>query len=105
MKLEGKVAMVTAAGRGIGRAIALWLAREGADLAVNSDQEETTAAVVAREECVCCGICANVCPEEAITVCDLAVINPQKCTGCGACVDECPNNAISLVNLEEAAPQ
>ena len=47
MKLEGKVAVVTAAGRGIGRAIALCLAREGADLAVNSYQEETTAAVVA----------------------------------------------------------
>jgi len=47
MKLEGKVAVVTAAGRGIGRAIALCLAREGADLAVNSYQEETTAAVEA----------------------------------------------------------
>ena len=43
MKLEGKVAIVNAAGRGIGKAIALCLAEEGADLAVNSFREETTA--------------------------------------------------------------
>lgn len=35
MRLEGKVAIVTGASRGIGRAIALAFAREGADLVVN----------------------------------------------------------------------
>ena len=42
MKLKNKVAIVTAAGRGIGRAIAVCLAEEGADLVVNSYNEDTT---------------------------------------------------------------
>ena len=47
MKLEGKVALVTASGRGIGRTTALTLAREGADIIVNSFSRETTTAVAA----------------------------------------------------------
>ena len=50
MKLEGKVAIVTATGRGIGRGIALCLAEEGADVVVNSFHEESTAKVAAEIE-------------------------------------------------------
>ena len=47
------------------------------------------------DECVACGACADVCPQDAITVDDIAVIDASKCVECGACVDECPSNAIS----------
>ena len=36
MKLEGKIALVTGGGTGIGKAITLEYAREGADVAVSS---------------------------------------------------------------------
>ena len=41
MELEGKVSIVTGAGQGIGKAIALRLAREGSDVAVFDLNEET----------------------------------------------------------------
>jgi len=47
MKLQDKVAIVTAAGRGIGRGIAEALAAQGASLVINSYSEDTTAATLA----------------------------------------------------------
>ena len=45
MRLEDKVAIVTGAGGGIGRAIALCLAKEGADVPINALHEETSGKV------------------------------------------------------------
>ena len=49
LPLRGKVALVTGASRGIGRATALALARGGADLVVHCRRDEASAQSVARE--------------------------------------------------------
>jgi NAD(P)-dependent dehydrogenase (short-subunit alcohol dehydrogenase family) len=49
MRLLNKVALVTGASRGIGRGIALAMAREGADVALNCSSSVDEAEIVARE--------------------------------------------------------
>jgi len=48
-----------------------------------------------RENCIGCGICINVCPQQAISLEDnAAVINEKKCSQCSQCVSVCPVKAI-----------
>ena len=54
-------------------------------------------AFIDETRCTGCSICANVCPQGAIRVNDIARVDAALCTGCGVCVRECPSRAISLV--------
>ena len=47
-------------------------------------------------ECVGCGQCHLICPEEAITAWGLAVIDRDKCTECLECINICPAGAAKL---------
>ena len=53
-------------------------------------------AVVLTEKCVGCGICADVCPANAIKVDGYAAIDNELCVGCRYCMSECPSDAIIL---------
>ena len=49
-----------------------------------------------KDKCTGCGTCADVCPVDAITVEDVAIVDEDTCIDCGTCVDECPVEAIEL---------
>mgnify|MGYP006302592711 CR=1 FL=1 len=49
-----------------------------------------------KKKCTACGACVDVCPVDAITLEDKAVVDADTCIDCGTCVDECPVEAITL---------
>jgi predicted Fe-Mo cluster-binding NifX family protein/ferredoxin len=62
-------------------------------------------AVVDSIQCAGCGICEDVCPENAIKINGQALVQPELCTGCGLCIGECPNNAIVLTQQKAGKPR
>lgn len=53
-------------------------------------------AVVLEKRCDGCGVCAELCPQDAVFVYQVATVDPKRCKGCGLCSEECPQNAIIL---------
>lgn len=45
------------------------------------------------DACIACGICAEICPMQAIALDDPARIDGQRCILCAACVKQCPQGA------------
>jgi 3-oxoacyl-[acyl-carrier protein] reductase len=71
VRLTGKTALVTGAGRGIGRAIALKLAADGANVVVNSLSQQNVDAVVAEIKAAggeCTGIVSDVSSSDAVGI-------------------------------------
>ena len=69
MKLSGKVALVTGGGRGIGRAIALTFAEEGADIIVNTRSTASAQETVSRVEQLgrrAIAACGDIASEKAV---------------------------------------
>ena len=48
-----------------------------------------------RERCSACGLCADVCPAEAISQVGEYLIETEKCVSCGLCQESCPSDAIA----------
>jgi Pyruvate/2-oxoacid:ferredoxin oxidoreductase delta subunit len=56
-------------------------------------------AVIDRQRCMNCGLCIDICPEQAIDMNPIVAIDSIRCTGCGSCMKECPNEAIYLSEM------
>ena len=99
MTLENRLALVTGGGRGIGRAVALALAREGAAVAVLA-RTETEVARVAEELREGCGV------EAVHAVCDVS--DARSVAGAFASVVErfgrAPDILVNNAGIAESAP-
>lgn len=54
------------------------------------------------ENCTACGICAERCQLDAISMEDVAAVNSDRCIGCGLCIDACEFEAMKLQKKDAA---
>ncbi|KUG02951.1 hypothetical protein ASZ90_019658 [hydrocarbon metagenome] len=50
--------------------------------------------IIDKNKCSSCGLCADVCPVEAISIYGEYTIDQDKCIACGWCQGDCPAYAI-----------
>lgn len=53
--------------------------------------------IINKDKCSNCGLCADVCPVEAISQIGVYKIKAELCIGCGLCQESCPSAAITRV--------
>lgn len=98
MKLQGRVALVTGAGSGLGREIALTFAREGARVAINDIRKEAAQAVCGEIEAV--GSKALALPADVSDSVEVAAIFEQLTDAWGR-IDILVNNAGIAISTDE----
>lgn len=53
------------------------------------------------EQCIACGTCAAVCPQQCIEEGTPYVIHEEHCLHCGLCQESCPNDAICFTGEDQ----
>lgn len=54
---------------------------------------------IIKDLCSACGLCADLCPVEAISPIGIYIIDEKLCTLCGLCQESCPSDAIQFIEI------